>query len=167
MAVTPSGTEAMSRWLARLAGVLVVLGGLVIVAGSLLPWSVGQDGPLFAFAWQGAGLAWSDNVLVLVAGLGMIVAGLVVVVGGVLSGQRPWLCTVTALACLVAGLLALAGFDRAVEEFGGFSHPPMARFGEHIDEKGVGIWFVLVGAAIGGFASLVRWGLSGRGTRAV
>ena len=155
----PEATSSVQRWASRFAGAVVIIGGVLIVAGSLLPWSAGEDGPLFAFAWAGVGLADWVNVSVLVSGFGILAAGLVAIVAGIATGRRPWLWKVTLLACAVAGVLAWVGFDRAVKEAGGFSHPYIEGYGEHIGEKDIGIWYVLVGAVVGGIASLARRGL--------
>lgn len=145
------------RWATALAGTAVVLGGVLIVGGSLLPWSADWDGPLFAFGWEGGDgglMPQGSGLLIIVEGLVVVVAGLVVIGAGVATGRRPSMWRVTLLASVIAGVVGWADFQSAVGRFGGFSHPPGVW--EHANEMGIGVTCILVGAVIGGIASVGR-----------
>ena len=159
MSVTEPSTRSLARrTLGMVAAAGVVVGGLLVIAGSFLPWTISRNEPLFAVGWQGND-SWMPNEAGTLA-LVVLLAGLVMVVGGVLTSRHPTWWKGTLLSAVIAGILGWAAFDTAIHTFGMFSHPPGFSFGEHLDVPGSGIWFILAGAVIGGVASVIRrpWG---------
>jgi len=149
------------RRLSTLASALVIVGGAAIVAGSFLPWSAGDATPLFAFGWQGGDGGWFpgwSGMGIILAGLVVLLSGLVVVGGGIATISRRWAWTLTMLACTVAASVGWMGFQGAVNRWGHFSHPYIPGYGAHAGEPGMGMWFILVGALLGGLASLMARG---------
>jgi hypothetical protein len=151
--------DRIQYWRHVLTGAVVVLGGVLIVAGSWLPWSadVNTFGPLFAVGWEGGDggmMPMGSGLGIIIEGLVVLLAGLVVIVAGVATGRRPSLWKVTLLASIIAGVVAWAAFSDAVHRYGGFPGPPGVWL--HVDEPGLGVWCILGGAVIGGVASLAR-----------
>jgi hypothetical protein len=160
MTVTrPPTRYGARRWFSLLAAAGVIAGGVMIIVGSFLPWSVSRDEPLFSVAWQGGdwdGLLEGTALRVIIPCLIVLFAGLVMVVAGAATSRRPSWWKWTLLAAVAAGIMGWGAFGAAGERFGGFSHPAGFSFGEHLDVPGVGLWLILGGAVIGSIASLAR-----------